>query len=76
MPDATAAGVEEKEVAPVITLIALGIGFILIVAIVVGVVDAALAPAWRRVAAERRDNWEARRLDFHGIDPDLAADDD
>ena len=46
-----------------ITLIAAGIGFIMIVtiAIVVGIVDAAKAPARRRVAAERRENWEARR---------------
>ena len=59
-----------------ITLIAAGIGFIMIVAIVVGIVDAAKAPARRRVAAERRENWEARRPQFHGIDPDALTDED
>ena len=59
-----------------ITLIAAGIGFIIIVAIVVGIVDAATAPAWRRVAAERRENGEARRPQVHGPDPDPSGDDD
>jgi hypothetical protein len=43
-----------------------GIAFIVVVAIVVGIVDALQAPAWRRIAAERHENWERRRLSHHG----------
>lgn len=44
-----------------------GVAFIVMVAIVVGVVDAARASSWRRIAAERRQRWEeARSLEFHG----------
>lgn len=53
-----------------IMLIAAGLGFIAVVAIVVGIVDAAQSSAWRRVAAERRESWEARHQpEFHGIEP-------
>jgi hypothetical protein len=65
-------------VVAVIALIAAGVGLIAVVAIVVGVVDAAQAAAWRRVAAERRRRWEARRPEFHGVDssdPDTWDDD-
>ncbi|MFC4944658.1 hypothetical protein [Pseudonocardia sp. GCM10023141] len=52
-----------------IALVIAGIGFIAVVAVVVGIVDAARASAWRRIAAERRrTNWEARRPEYHGID--------
>lgn len=44
-----------------IVLIAAGVGFILLLAIVVGIIDAARAPEWRRVAAQRRRDWEARQ---------------
>ncbi len=47
--------------------IAAGVAFIVVVAIVVGIVDAANAASWREVAAERRQRWEeARRLSYHG----------
>lgn len=60
-----------------ITIVIAGVGFIVVVAIVVGIVDAARAAAWRRVAAERREVWEARRPVDHGIDvPDTDWYDD
>jgi hypothetical protein len=43
-----------------ITLIVAGIGLLVLVAIVVGVMDAAQAPGWREIAAERRARWEAK----------------
>lgn len=45
--------------------IAAGLGLILVIAIVVGIVDAANAAAWRQIAAERRERWESR-LEHHG----------
>lgn len=56
-----------------ITIMAAGIGFLLIVAIVVGIADARNAALWREIAQERRERWEARRPSYHGID---ARDDD
>jgi hypothetical protein len=50
----------------VIELIVGGIAFVAVVAVVVGIVDATRAPAWRRVAAERRREWEERSLELHG----------
>ena len=50
-----------------ITATVLGIGLIFLIAGVVGIVDAATAPAWRRVAAERRERWEARTLPATGM---------
>ena len=44
-----------------ITLAALGVGLIFVLAGVIGVIDAMRAAAWRRIAAERRMNWEARQ---------------
>ena len=52
-----------------ITLIAAGIGLLVLVAIVVGIVDAAQAPTWREIAAERRARWEAKQPQLHGFDP-------
>jgi hypothetical protein len=49
-----------------ITVVCLGIGFIVVLAIVVGFVDHRQAPRHRLVAAERRQRWEARRLDGDG----------
>lgn len=43
-----------------------GLALIAVVAIVVGVVDALQAPAWRRIAEERHENWERRRLQHDG----------
>lgn len=51
----------------IVTIVA-GVGFIVLVAIVVGIVDAVQAPARRLTAADRRQNWEARQLEFHGVD--------
>lgn len=59
-----------------ITVIAAGIAFIVVVAIVVGIVDAAQAHVWRQVAADRRARWEAHRPEFHGVDPQDAWSDD
>jgi hypothetical protein len=49
-----------------IAVIVGGVAFIVVVALVVGIVDSVRAPAWRRVAAERRRNWEARQFEMHG----------
>lgn len=49
-----------------IAVIAAGIGFIVVVAIVVGIVDAMQAARWRQIAAERRARWEERQLQLHG----------
>ena len=54
-----------------IILIIGGLGFLLLAAIVVGIVDALQASSWRQVAAERREQWEAQRLQPHGRDLDL-----
>lgn len=51
-----------------IEIIVAGVGFLVVVAVVVGIVDAARASAWRRIAAERRHSWEARQPEFHGVD--------
>jgi hypothetical protein len=48
-------------VVTVITVATLGVGLIFLLAAVVGVIDAMRAATWRRVAAERRMNWEARQ---------------
>ena len=46
-----------------VTYVALsGILLILVLAVVVGVVDARSAARWRQVAAERRRAWEAAHL--------------
>lgn len=44
-----------------VTLILVGLAALAAIATVVGVVDAAQNKAWRRVAAERRRNWEMRQ---------------
>lgn len=43
-----------------------GLVLLALVAVVVGVVDAAQASAWRRIAADRRERWESRRPELHG----------
>ena len=54
-----------------ITVIASGAVFLAVLAIVVGVVDAVQAPAWRQIAADRRDRWEQRQLQMQGApEPD------
>ena len=49
-------------------MIVFGVLLLMVVAIFVGIVDAAKAPAWRQVAADRRRQWEIRQPEFHGID--------
>lgn len=49
-----------------ITLIVAGFGLLVLVAIVVGIVEAAQASSWRQIAAERRAQWEARQPQLHG----------
>lgn len=55
-----------------------GIVAIALVAVVVGVVDADRAGDWRQVAAERRERWEERVRETHGVveAPDPDWDDD
>jgi hypothetical protein len=52
-----------------ITLIVAGFGLLILVAIVVGIVEATQAPTWRQIAAERRAQWEAKQPQLHGPDP-------
>jgi hypothetical protein len=58
-------------VVTVIMLIIGGLGFLLLAATIVGIVDALQASSWRQVAAERREQWEAQWLQPHGRDVDL-----
>ena len=53
-----------------IALIVTGIGLLVLVAIVVGIVEATQASTWRQIAAERRAQWEAKQPQLHGgLDP-------
>jgi len=45
----------------VLTLVLVGLGVLAVIGVVVGVMDAAQSRAWRRVAAQRRRNWEVRQ---------------
>jgi hypothetical protein len=56
-----------------IAVIAAGVVFLVLVAIVVGIVDAAQASRWRRIAAERREEWEARQPQLQGADSNAAG---
>lgn len=58
----------------VMTVAVMGLIFLVTVATVVGILDATRAPRWRRIAAERREEWEARHPAFHG-DIDNADED-
>lgn len=53
----------------IITLIAASTVFIVVVAVVIGIIDATQTPARRELAARRRQKWEARQFELHGIDP-------
>ena len=44
-----------------IAVLAIGLVALIVLAAVVGVVDASQAGTWREVARERRDGWEQRR---------------
>lgn len=56
----------------VLVLVLVGLGVLAVIGVVVGVTDAAQSRAWRRVAAERRRNWEVR----HGGGYDSWGDED
>ncbi|GAA3218058.1 hypothetical protein GCM10017691_00550 [Pseudonocardia petroleophila] len=58
-----------------IALIVAGIALIALIAVVVGIVDAAHAGAWREIAAQRREQWLSRQPEFHGVDPDAWDED-
>lgn len=59
-----------------ITTAVLGAAFLVLVAIVVGIIDSLQARAWREIAAERRRNWEANRLQHHGVHDEVDNGDD
>ena len=48
--------------AAVIAVVLCGFGLLVVIAVIVGMVDAAGAPGRRLLAAERRRSWEARHL--------------
>jgi hypothetical protein len=52
-----------------ITLMTIGAGLLVLIAAVVRVMEAAQAPAWRLVAAQRRARWEAAAR-YRLTDPD------
>ena len=52
-----------------IAVIVVGVGLLVVVAVVVGILDAAQAAAWRAIAAQRRELWEARQSELHAPIP-------
>jgi hypothetical protein len=52
-----------------ITLFAAGVGLVVLVAIVVGIIEATQAPTWRQIATERHAQWEARQPQLHDLNP-------
>ncbi|MFR9804921.1 hypothetical protein ACL02T_21925 [Pseudonocardia sp. RS010] len=58
-----------------IAVVLIGLGALAVIGVVVGILDAAQAGAWRRVAAERRRNWEIRQAATGGRS-DSREDDD
>lgn len=40
-----------------------------VIAVVVGILDAAQTSAWRAIAVQRRELWKAHRPESHGTDP-------
>jgi hypothetical protein len=59
-----------------IVIVLVGLGVLAVMGVVVGILDAAQARAWRRVAAERRRNWEVRQAASSGRSDDSWGDDD
>jgi hypothetical protein len=59
-----------------IAIVLVGFGVLAVIGVVVGILDAAQARAWRRVAAERRRNWEVRQAATGGSGHDSWGDDD
>lgn len=53
-----------------IMFIIAGVAVLAAIAVVVGIVDAAHAPTWREIAAERRAQWEAGQSEA-GHEPQL-----
>jgi hypothetical protein len=51
-----------EKVTTVIAFVVVCVGFLVALALVVQVVDSMGAPAFRTLAAERRERWEARAL--------------
>ena len=51
-----------EKVATVIAFVVVCVGFLVVLALVVQVVDSMGASAFRSLAAERRERWEARAL--------------
>lgn len=49
-----------------IVIAVVGIAVIVIIAVVVGIMDAVQAAAWRRIAMERQQRWAARWVEHHG----------
>ena len=59
-----------------IGIVLVGLGVLAVIGVVVGILDAAQARAWRRVAAERRRNWEGRQAAMGRSGQDPWGDDD
>lgn len=55
-----------------ITVMAVGSAVLVVIAIVVGIVDATQAGRWRDIAADRRENRE-RRQQLHDVPDDYAG---
>jgi hypothetical protein len=49
-----------------IAIIATGFGFLVVLAVVIGIIDAVSAARWRRTASERRRRWESRQPEYIG----------
>ncbi|MFC5951703.1 hypothetical protein ACFQH9_25905 [Pseudonocardia lutea] len=59
-----------------LAVVLVGLGVLAVLGVVVGVLDAARSRAWRRIAAERRRNWENRQATLGGRPSDSWGDDD
>jgi len=51
----------------VIVILAIGLVVLVVLAAVVGIVDATQAGTWRGIARERRADWEQRRRDAQPV---------
>lgn len=52
-----------------IALIAFCAGMLVVIAVVIGILDAVQAAAWRAIAAQRRELWEAHQAAAHRTGP-------
>jgi hypothetical protein len=48
-------------VVTVIAVLAIGLASLIVLAVLVGIIDAAQAGTWRGIARDRRADWEQRR---------------